>query len=589
MATFKELGIREDIIQSLEEMGFEEATPIQAETIPLALQGADVIGQAQTGTGKTAAFVIPTISRIDKNEPSIQVLVMAPTRELAIQVADETGKLGKFSRLSVLPVYGGQPIDRQIKALKRNPHMIIGTPGRLLDHIRRKTIKLSNVTTVILDEADEMLDMGFLDDIEAILAEIPTERQTLLFSATMPDPIRRLAERFMKSPQVVKIQPQGVTAPKIAQIYYEVAEKNKVDALTRLLDVESPELSVIFCRTKRGVDELQRLLQARGYLASGLHGDMTQRERDQVMHQFRQGSIEMLIATDVAARGLDVEGVTHVINYDIPQDVDSYVHRIGRTGRAGREGKALTLMTPREFKLLRMIEASIGKRIHKSLLPTLAELKERQQSRILEKILNNMEDIPSQYEEWATELLNQHDSVQVVAAALKIIGEDMAGDHELTSIDKSVNEVVDFSKRFREQSTERRGGGGGGGGGGYGNRGGGYGGNRGGGYGGNRGGGNRGGYGGGGGGERRSGGGGGGGGYAGGGERRSGGATGGGERRSGGGYGGSRGGEGGYGASRGGEGGGYKKREGGGGYGGGARKATGEGNREGRENRAPRF
>lgn len=566
MAMFSELGIDKDVLRSLEDMGFESATPIQAETIPLALEGNDVIGQAQTGTGKTAAFVIPTISRIDRSKNAIQVLVLAPTRELAIQVADETGKLGKFSRVNVLPVYGGQPIDRQIKALKRNPEMIIGTPGRLLDHIRRKTIKLQDVTTVILDEADEMLDMGFLEDIESILAEVPTERQTLLFSATMPDPIRRLAEKFMNSPKIVKIQPQGVTAPKIAQIYYEVADKNKIDALTRLLDVEDPELGVIFCRTKKGVDELQKILQARGYLASGLHGDMTQRERDQVMHQFRQGTIDLLIATDVAARGLDVEGVSHVINYDIPQDVDSYVHRIGRTGRAGREGKALTLVAPREFKLLRMIEQAIGKRIHKSLLPTLAELKERQQSRIMERVLNGMEDVESQFEELANELLNQHDSVQIVAAALKIIGEDLVGDQELTSIDKSPEEVIDFSKRFREARDQRRNERGGFGGGGQ---------QRSGGYGNKRGGG---GYGGGGGGYRgRDG-----------------------ERRSGGGYGGGNRSEGGYagGGSRSGEGGGYKKRavQGtGSGFGkGGFKERGGDGRRASGENkggapRGPRF
>lgn len=560
MATFQELNIREDIMKSLEEMGFEQATPIQTETIPIALAGNDVIGQAQTGTGKTAAFVIPTLSRIDMDKKAIQVLVMAPTRELAIQVSEETSRLGKYSRVNVVPVYGGQPIDRQIKALKRNPQMIIGTPGRLLDHIRRKTVNLSEVQVVILDEADEMLDMGFLEDIESILAEIPTERQTLLFSATMPDPIRRLAERFMHSPKVVKIQPQGVTAPKIAQIYYEVAEKNKVDALTRLLDVESPELGVIFCRTKKGVDELQRVLQSRGYLAAGLHGDMTQRERDQVMHTFRQSTIDLLIATDVAARGLDVEGVTHVFNYDIPQDVDSYVHRIGRTGRAGREGKALTLITPREFKLLRMIETAIGKRIHKALLPTLMELKERQQARIMEKLLGEIEETgTSQFEDLASELLAQHNSVAVLAAALKIIGDDLVGDQELSSIDMSLSEVVDFSKRFREQRGTT------GGGGGYGNRGGG------GGY-GNRGGGYRGG------GDRRSGGG--GGGYkkgpgtgGGGGynkdRRASGGGTGTGTAggssygsREGGGYGEKR--SGGYGEKRSG---GYGNREGGGGYG----------------------
>jgi ATP-dependent RNA helicase DeaD len=574
MALFAELGIDQEVLRSLEDMGFEKATPIQAETIPLALAGHDVIGQAQTGTGKTAAFVIPTISRLDRSKNAIQVLIIAPTRELAIQVADETGKLSKFSRVNVLPVYGGQPIDRQIKALKRNPEFIIGTPGRLLDHIRRKTIRLDNVSTVILDEADEMLDMGFLEDIEAILAEVPNEdRQTLLFSATMPDPIRRLAERFMNNPQTVKIQPQGVTAPKIAQVYYEVADKNKIDALTRLLDVEDPELGVIFCRTKRGVDELQKVLQSRGYLASGLHGDMTQRERDQVMHQFRQGTIDLLIATDVAARGLDVEGVSHVVNYDIPQDVDSYVHRIGRTGRAGREGKALTLVAPREYKLLRMIEQAIGKRIHKSLLPTLAELKERQQSRIMERVLTGMEDVESQFEELANELLNQHDSVQIVAAALKIIGEDLVGEQELTSIDMSHEEVIDFSKRFRE-SRDQRGGGG-----------------------------NRGGY------NKRTGGGGyGGGGYR-GGERRGGGGYrggAGGSREGGGGYrggegggGGYRGGEGGGGGYRGGEGGGYKKRAvqgSGSGFGktggfkdragGGERRASGEGKSA---PRGPRF
>ncbi|HEU4963826.1 MAG TPA: DEAD/DEAH box helicase [Bacilli bacterium] len=565
MATFQELGLREDILKSLEEMGFEEATPIQAETIPLATTGVDVIGQAQTGTGKTAAFVIPTLTRMDFSRKAIQALVLAPTRELAIQVADETGKLGKYTRASVLPVYGGQSIDRQIKALKRNPEMIIGTPGRLLDHIRRGTINLSEVSTVILDEADEMLDMGFLEDIEAILAKVPTERQTLLFSATMPDPIRRLAERFMKSPQVVKIQPQGVTAPKIAQIYYEVAERNKVDALSRLLDVESPELGVIFCRTKRGVDELQKTLQSRGYLAAGLHGDMTQRERDQVMHQFRQGSIDLLIATDVAARGLDVEGVTHVINYDIPQDIDAYVHRIGRTGRAGREGKALTLITPREFKLLRMIESAIGKRIHKSLLPTLAELKERQQSRIMEKVLSGIGESKQQFESLAEELIAQHDTVQVLAAALQIIGDDLvnAGEQELTSIDRSLTEVIDFSKRAREsRDRDRQGGGGyrGGGGGGGGYR---RGGGGGGGYRGNND--RRGGSGGGGGYKGRRDGAGGGGGYKG---RRDAEGGGGGYkgRRDGGGYGGGRGGEGGgYGGGRGGEGGGNRERSGEGG------------------------
>ncbi|MDB5085921.1 MAG: hypothetical protein JWN30_2807 [Bacilli bacterium] len=476
---FKDLDLSEDVLRSLEEMGFEETTPIQAETIPLARQGLDLIGQAQTGTGKTAAFTLPCLEKIDYTS-GIQVLVMTPTRELAIQVADEASRLGKFTRLRTLAIYGGQPIDRQIKTLRTHPQIIVGTPGRIIDHIRRKTLKLSTIHTVILDEADEMLDMGFLEDIETILAETPDTRQTLLFSATMPAPIKRLAQKFMKSPRHIAIQPQGITAPKIAQVYYEVLERQKVDALCRVFDVEAPELAVIFCRTKKGVDELQDNLKTRGYLSSGLHGDMTQRERDQVMNSFRNGTIDILIATDVAARGLDVSGVTHVCNFDIPQDTDSYVHRIGRTGRAGKEGVAMTFITPREFKLLRMIEEAIGKKLHKMNLPTVAELESRQQARIMERVLNVMNgDIKPYFSGLAQQLLDQHGSLEVIASALQIIGEDLVGDVELTSIDKNRDQVVDLTdQRKKERSyssapprDRRPHSGGGGGGGGYGQRG----------------------------------------------------------------------------------------------------------------------
>lgn len=421
MTTFRELGLNEQLLNSVEKMGFEEATPIQAQTIPVALEGSDIIGQAQTGTGKTAAFGLPLLQKVNTSNDNIQGIVIAPTRELAIQVSEELYKIGFHKRVRILPIYGGQDINRQIRALKKHPHLIVGTPGRILDHINRKTIRLQNVETVVLDEADEMLNMGFIEDIEAILTDVPEDHQTLLFSATMPDPIRRIAERFMTEPKHIKVKAKEVTMPNIQQFYVEVQEKKKFDILTRLLDIQSPELAIVFGRTKRRVDELSEALTLRGYTAEGIHGDLSQAKRLSVLKKFKEGSIEVLVATDVAARGLDISGVTHVYNFDIPQDPESYVHRIGRTGRAGKTGLAMLFVTPREVGQLKNIERTTNRKIDRMQPPTLDEALEGQQRLIAEKLASIIEsgDNLSYYKRMAEELLEEHESVTVVAAALK--------------------------------------------------------------------------------------------------------------------------------------------------------------------------
>jgi ATP-dependent RNA helicase DeaD len=434
LKTFQDFGLEPKVLRAITEMGFEEATPIQEKTIPLALEGRDLIGQAQTGTGKTAAFGVPLVNKIDITEDRIVALVMCPTRELAIQVAEEIGKLGRFKGTRSLPIYGGQDIVKQIRALKKKPHIIIGTPGRLLDHINRKTIKLDDVKTVVLDEADEMLDMGFMEDIQTILSMVPEERHTMLFSATMPPNIQKLAQQFLKNPEHVSVIPKQVSAPLISQSYIEVHEKQKFEALSRLLDMEAPELAIVFGRTKRRVDELSEALQKRGYSAEGLHGDLSQNQRDNVMRKFRDGSIDVLVATDVAARGLDVSGVTHVVNFDLPQDPESYVHRIGRTGRAGKEGTAWTFVTPREIEHLHFIEKVTRHKIPKKPLPSLAEALEGKQKVTAERILEVMDkETHGEFKGMAIQLLEQYDSVNLLAAALKLLtGEKKEVDIELT-------------------------------------------------------------------------------------------------------------------------------------------------------------
>lgn len=422
MDKFRDLGLSEMIIGALNDMGFEEPTPIQERTIPIALRGKDLIGQAQTGTGKTAAFGIPMIEMITDHTQRVQGVVLTPTRELAIQVAEELNKIGQNKGINTLPIYGGQDIDRQIKALKKNPQIIVATPGRLMDHMRRRTIRLYELRVVVLDEADEMLNMGFLEDIQTILGEMPQNRQTLLFSATMPRPIQTLAESFMREPEFIGIQTKEVTVPLTDQYYIELAERIKFDVLCRLFDIQSPELAIVFGRTKRRVDELSEALKKRGYSVEGIHGDLTQARRDSVMRQFRSGTIEVLVATDVAARGLDISGVTHIYNFDIPQDPESYVHRIGRTGRAGKTGLAVTLVTPREIEHLRTIERLTRRRIIRMSIPSSTQAFEGQQRLAMDRLLRVVEEGElDQYKSRAEELLDETDSVSLLAAALKLL------------------------------------------------------------------------------------------------------------------------------------------------------------------------
>ncbi len=417
--SFGNINLSKKVLTAITEMGFEEPSPIQQQTIPLVLEGHDVIGQAQTGTGKTAAFGIPTIEKIGDFR-QIQALVLTPTRELAIQVSEELAKIGRIKKVKTLPIYGGQSIDRQIKALRFGVHIVISTPGRLLDHIRRGTIKLNKVKTLILDEADEMLNMGFIDDIEAILENVPAEeRQTLLFSATMPEPIAKLAKKYMKTPQTVTISREQLTVPLIEQYYYETREK--LEGLCRVLDVETTGKIIIFCRTKKGVDELVDSLQARGYMCGGLHGDLSQMQRDRVMKKFRDGTLEILIATDVAARGIDIDDITHVVNYDIPQDHESYVHRIGRTGRAGRKGVAVTFIFPREYRQLKLIEKLAKTRIFRKQLPSPADMMERQKEMIKNRLIQTIEQNKfDAYQDIISDLAVDYDPHDLAAAALKL-------------------------------------------------------------------------------------------------------------------------------------------------------------------------
>ncbi|MDA8442767.1 MAG: DEAD/DEAH box helicase [Peptococcaceae bacterium] len=425
MLSFSELGLSDQVIKAVANMGFEETTPVQEQTIPLALQGKDLIGQAQTGTGKTAAFGIPLIEMIDLDSETVQGIVLTPTRELAVQVAEELNKIGGFKKVSTLPIYGGQDIERQIRALKQRPRIIVATPGRLMDHMRRRTIRLQTVKMAVLDEADEMLNMGFVEDIETILQAVPTERQTLLFSATMPQQIKILAQRFMRNPEIVSIRAKEVTVGNTEQSYIEVPEKQKFDVFCRLLDLQAPSLAIVFGRTKRRVDELSEALSKRGYSAEGLHGDLSQSKRDSVLRQFREGTVELLVATDVAARGLDISGVTHVYNFDIPQDPESYVHRIGRTGRAGKSGLATTFVTPRELGLLRSIENITNRKMIRKPIPSSIDAFKGQQRIAIERILRVAEEEDTaKYKTAAEDMLEEADSVTLLAAALKLLTKD---------------------------------------------------------------------------------------------------------------------------------------------------------------------
>lgn len=373
-------------MRAIAEMGFEQPSPIQAQSIPIAVEGKDMIGQARTGTGKTASFGIPMLQRINPKDKSLQAIVLCPTRELAIQSANEIRKLAKFLHgIKVLPIYGGQEISKQIRSLKGGVQIVIGTPGRVMDHLRRHTLKPQTVDIVVLDEADEMLNMGFREDIETILGQLPEERQTMLFSATMPKPILEIAKRYLHEPEIVKVIQKELTVPKIEQYYYEVNPRKKNEVLSRLLDMYDPSLSLVFCNTKRKVDELVADLKGRGYFAEGLHGDMKQSQRDRVMNGFRNGRTDILVATDVAARGIDVDDVEAVFNYDVPQDDEYYVHRIGRTGRAGREGRAFTLVVGKEIYKLKDIQRYCKTKIRRQPIPSVNDVAAIKVEKLLEQ------------------------------------------------------------------------------------------------------------------------------------------------------------------------------------------------------------
>ena len=385
---FKELTFSPEVHQAIEEMGFVEATQIQSETIPPLMEGKDIIGQAQTGTGKTAAFGIPLLEKIQEEDTSLSSLILCPTRELAIQVANELKKIAKYKKhIHILPIYGGDSIQHQIKDLKRGVQIVVGTPGRVIDHLERKTLSFENVTTVVLDEADEMLNMGFRDDIETILRTVPKERQTVLFSATMPKPIVEIAKKYQRHPVHIKVTKENLTAASIEQMFFDIGGMSKVKLISTLINVHDLKLAIIFCNTKRKVDEVAKSLKSLGYRAEGIHGDLNQSQRNKVLGGFRSGGAQLLIATDVAARGIDVSDIDAVFNYDLPLDPEYYVHRIGRTGRAGKTGKAFSFVTGRnEFRLLKNIEQFASVRIERRNVPTEKEVRELSAQKLGAKI-----------------------------------------------------------------------------------------------------------------------------------------------------------------------------------------------------------
>ncbi len=389
---FSDLALPDALNRILSEIGYEKPSPIQAESIPILLSGQDIIGQAQTGTGKTAAFALPLLAKIDVKLKKPQALVLAPTRELAIQVAEAINTYAKYLKgMQVVPIYGGQSFPVQLKQLARGPQVIVGTPGRVMDHMRKGKIKWDAMHTLVLDEADEMLRMGFLEDVEWVLEQTPDDRQIALFSATMPKEIKRVSERFLNQPKEIKIKTKTATASTIEQSYLTLSHHNKIDALTRILEVEETDAIIVFARTKNATTELADRLSARGFAAAAINGDMAQAAREKTIEQLKNGRLDILVATDVAARGLDVKRISHVINYDITQDVESYVHRIGRTGRAGREGKAILFVTPREKRMLYLIEKATGKKITRIALPSTDQINDQRVDRFKAKITEKID------------------------------------------------------------------------------------------------------------------------------------------------------------------------------------------------------
>ncbi len=442
---FTTLNLRPELEQAITALGYTEPTPIQAGIIPLMLAGTDVIGQAQTGTGKTAAFALPILNNLNPSRRLPQALILAPTRELALQVSEAFNELGKFCNVRVLPVYGGAPYSRQIMALQRGVDVVVGTPGRIIDLMERKSLDLHQVHTVVLDEADEMLSMGFIEDIETILATTPEERQTALFSATLPSAIRRLAEKYMRDPQPVTVQREQVTVAAIEQRYYLVNEKDKTAALTRLFEIEDITSALIFVRTRVGTGDLAGELTKRGFPSEAINGDLNQEARERTLGRFRQGQIRVLVATDVAARGLDIDNISHVFNYDLPDEAaEIYVHRIGRTGRAGKTGIAISLVTPREKRRLREIESFTRQKLARCEVPTLEQIQARRQDELLEQVQVWLTRGRCKQERALVETLvaSGTDPLDIAAAALKIA----RGGEKQRPI-APMSEVVEHAKR----------------------------------------------------------------------------------------------------------------------------------------------
>ncbi len=448
MPTFHDLGLSQTSLDALTRKGFAEPTPIQAKTIPMLLGGeVDIVGQAMTGTGKTAAFALPIIERAREDAGRVQALVLAPTRELAVQVSDEINSLRGGKRLRVLPVYGGQPIGLQLRSLKRGVDVAVGTPGRILDHLERGSLDISGVSFFVLDEADEMCNMGFIDDVRAILAAAGTERRTLMFSATMPRAVMRIAEEFMGDYQVVSVRPPAGETPLTRQIFHETSDSDRFEALCRVIDAEQDFYGLVFCRTRADTDQLAERLADRGYPAEPIHGDLSQSRREEILGRFRKGRITILAATDVAARGIDVPDLTHVVNYSLPQDPETYVHRIGRTGRAGKRGAAVTLIGPREFRRLMYIAKSNGFTIEKKKLPRIEDVIHSKKTRIcnaLDEIL--VEGGHEAYLSMAGDILAEKDAEDVVAALLRLSFGD-----ELDR--KSYREIRDMDREGGDRVT----------------------------------------------------------------------------------------------------------------------------------------
>lgn len=436
--SFEELGLSEDTLKVLKKKGFEEPTPIQVQTIPAILEGTkDVVGQAQTGTGKTAAFGLPMIELLRERAKRVQALVLAPTRELAIQVAEEINSLKGKKKLSIIPVYGGQSIELQLRSLKKGVDIVVGTPGRVMDHLRRRTLKLNDISFLVLDEADEMLNMGFLDDVIEIMQQTSDEKRTMLFSATMPKEIMLIAKKHMNEHDVFKVSKGQLTVSKTAQIYFEVALADKFEALCRIIDIEDDFYGLVFCRTKVDVDKVSSRMIERGYDSAGLHGDMSQGQRETILNKFKKGTLNVLIATDVAARGIDVNNLTHVINYALPQDPESYVHRIGRTGRAGREGIAITFITPSEYKKLQFIQHKTKTDIRKAKLPKVKDVIKSKKLRIrtdLEDIIAASPNV--EYLKMANELLSENQPDEMLAALLQYSFQDELDAKSYAEIDR---------------------------------------------------------------------------------------------------------------------------------------------------------